>query len=280
MTFSGFTGCGDVSMLLDATVATDGTSTDGALTTHGQCGDSVVPHDFRFVNAASNGSGTAGLGCSPGCGWNLTTQVSRDRQTFTLVDVDPLNPLLNDPRFNGYWPPERPPIFFGRFTPTADEARALFEPADRLPLFEAVYHDAVVAVDRWNLSLTKVVGQEARRYAGSLLYGIPTIWNPDRRDLASTGVWLKAAHDDFQAVHGVSAPVALTDFAWLTDDRDVQQVGYADGRIVTANFGRKAWQGLPPNCIRVTGRAAPARTFCPPATSLNTRRIVRATTID
>jgi len=173
-------------------------------------------------------------------------------------------PLLRDPRFSGYWPPERPPLFFRRFTPTADEARALFEPADRLPLFEAVYHDAVVAVDRWNFSLTKVVGQEAGRYARSLLYGNPTMWNLDRRELSRTGGWLKAAHDDFQAVHGTSAPVALTDFAWLTDDHSVQRVRYADGRTVIANFGSKAWQGLPPNCARLTGTEARARTFCPP----------------
>ncbi|KQV92100.1 glycoside hydrolase [Pelomonas sp. Root1237] len=178
-------------------------------------------------------------------------------------------PLLSDKRFSGYWPPERPPIYFGRFTPTADEARALFEPADRLPLFDAVYHDALVTVDRWELSLTKVVGQEARRYARSLLYGVPTLWNLDRRDLASAAAWLKAAHDDFQAVHGVSAPVALTAFAWLTDDHSVQQVSYADGRAVTANFGSRAWQGLQPNCVRLSGRSVLPRTFCPPATALN-----------
>ncbi|MCE4554294.1 glycoside hydrolase [Pelomonas cellulosilytica] len=178
-------------------------------------------------------------------------------------------PLLSDARFNGYWPPERPPLFFKRFTPTAQEARALFGPGDRLPLFEAVYHDAVVAVDRWEFGLMKVAGQEARRYARALLFGIPTMWNLDRRDLAAHGAWLRAAHDDFQAVHGVSAPVALTAFAWLTPDRQVQQVRYADGRVATANFGDVDWQGLKPNCVRLARGATAARVFCPPAASPN-----------
>ncbi|ESQ86735.1 glycoside hydrolase [Asticcacaulis benevestitus] len=173
-------------------------------------------------------------------------------------------PILNDTRFKGYWPPERPPIYFGHFTPTPEEARGLFGPADRLPLFEAVYHDDVVAVDRWEFGLTRVMGAEKSRYARALLYGIPTMWNLDRRELKTYGAWLKAAHDDFQAVHGVSAPVALTQFEWLSDNRLVQRVQFADGRTVTANFGDSVWKDLQPNCVRVSGSDNRDTIFCPP----------------
>jgi hypothetical protein len=134
-----------------------------------------------------------------------------------------------------------------------------------LPLFEAVFHDSVVAVDRWEFGLMKVTGEERLRFARSLLYGTPTMWNLDRRELARIGPWLKAAEDDFRQAHGVETPVALTGFRWLTDDRLVQQTTYADGRVLTANFSGAPWQGLGPDCVRVAlPDQAPAE-MCPPA---------------
>lgn len=168
-------------------------------------------------------------------------------------------------RFGAYWPADRPSRFFAPFTPTADEARALFGAADRLPLFEAVFHDSVVAADRWEFGLMKVAGETRRRFARSLLYGAPTMWNLDRRELARVGPWLKAAQDDFRQAHGVGAPVALTGFRWLTPDRLVQQATYADGRVLAANFSGAAWRDLGPDCVRVTWPGRSPADLCPPA---------------
>jgi hypothetical protein len=172
-------------------------------------------------------------------------------------------PLLKDKeRFGAWWPSDRPAIFFKSFVPTMDEARLLFGAADRLPLFEAVLHDSVVAADRWEFGMMKVAGQVRSRFARALLYGTPTMWNLDRRELARTGVWLKAAQDDFRRAHGIDAPVALTGFSWLTPDRLVQQVSYADGRVLIANFGAVAWRGLGPDCVRISSRKP--LDLCPP----------------
>jgi hypothetical protein len=174
-------------------------------------------------------------------------------------------PILENPaRFGGWLPGERPPMFFAPFKPTPDEDRALFAPADRLPLFEAVFHDSVVAADRWEFGLMKIVGEERRRFARSLLYGTPTMWNLDRRELARVGTWLKAAQDDFRIAHGWNAPVALTSFRWLTPDRRVQQASYADGRRLVANFGDRPWRRLEPNCVRVIRPRRAAVELCPP----------------
>ena len=168
-------------------------------------------------------------------------------------------------RFGGFWPPDRPGIFFKPFEPTPDEARLLFGAADRLPLFEAAFHDSVVALDRWEFGLMKVPSETRRRFARSLLYGTPTMWSLDRRELTRVGPWLTAAEDDFRRTHGVATPVALTGFRWLTPDRLVQQVTYADGRILTANFGATTWRGLGADCVRVTGPKRRPAIFCPPA---------------
>ncbi len=175
-------------------------------------------------------------------------------------------PLLKDKRFGGWWPPERPGLFFKPFEPTPDEARSLFGASDRLPLFEAAFHDSVVAADRWEFGLVKVVGAERLRFARALLYGTPTMWNLDRKELKRVGPWLKAARDDFRIAHGDGTPVALTGFRWLSDDHLVQQVTYADGRVLTANFGASAWRGLEPDCVRVVRRGK-SIDLCPPADS-------------
>jgi hypothetical protein len=170
----------------------------------------------------------------------------------------------NKTRFGKYWPEDRPAFYFKPIQLTADEVRALFGPTDRLPLFEAVFHDSVVATDRWEFGLMKVAGEERQRFAHSLLYGTPTMWHLDQRELARVGKWLKAAQDDFNIAHGSGTPVALTAFSWLTADHLVQQATYADGRVLTANFSRIAWRGLGSGCVRVTWGAQPIIDICPP----------------
>ncbi len=175
-------------------------------------------------------------------------------------------PIQNDhARFGKWWPNDRPGVFFQPFQPTSDEARLLFGPADRLPLFEAVFHDSVVAADRWEVGLMKVAGMERSRFAHSLLYGTPTMWNLDRRELARVGPWLKAAHDDFHTAHGWGVPVALTGFTWLSDDHLVQETRFADGRTLIANFSATAWHGLAPNCVRLVRSSHHDIDMCPPA---------------
>ncbi len=179
--------------------------------------------------------------------------------------VSPIWQIQRDrTRFGGYWPPERPPLFFKPIALKPDETRALLAPADRLPLFEAVFHDSVVAADRWEFGLMKVAGEERQRFARSLLYGTPTMWNLDQRELKRVGAWLKAAEDDFATAHGVATPVAMTGFVWLTPDHQVQQASYADGRVLVANFIGQPWQGLGPYCVRLTGPKIKSVDLCPP----------------
>ena len=110
----------------------------------------------------------------------------------------------------------------------------------------------------------KVAGLERQRFARALLYGTPTMWNLDQRELARVRPWLKAAQDDFRLAHGWSTPVALTGFEWLTPDRLVQQTTFADGRKIIANLSDAPWRGLGSNCVRVVRPGQAAFDLCPP----------------
>lgn len=91
ITLTGNTGCGLSSMLVNATL-TNGTG-PATIQTHGQCGDSTVTGQTFTINSiTANGSASGGLSCGTGCGWALKIQVSPDRSTMNLADVDPTNP--------------------------------------------------------------------------------------------------------------------------------------------------------------------------------------------
>ena len=88
----GTTGCGFEDLEADVTMNNTGVGT-AALTTHGQCGDSVLAgQTFTILTLATNGKGTASLTCGTGCGWNFDIQVAPDRSKFNLVDVSSKNP--------------------------------------------------------------------------------------------------------------------------------------------------------------------------------------------
>ena len=91
LSVTGNTGCGLSAM--QATFSLNNGTGTATLTTHGQCGDSVLTGQaFTISTISANGSGTANLACGAGCGWNFNIQVSPDRSTFSVVDVSAANP--------------------------------------------------------------------------------------------------------------------------------------------------------------------------------------------
>jgi hypothetical protein len=91
-------GCGPMSGLLNFTFGTNGTTSTATLTTNsgktsaGLCGPSTSTQSFTVQSLKPNGSGTAGLTCGEGCGWQFNIQVAPNVSIFNLVDVDPANP--------------------------------------------------------------------------------------------------------------------------------------------------------------------------------------------
>jgi hypothetical protein len=90
------TGCGPASGLVNFTLDSNGTTNTATLVFHthvaGPCMDSTSTQTFTVQTLNPDGSGTAGLTCGTGCGWQFNIQVDRQRSIFNLVDVDPQNP--------------------------------------------------------------------------------------------------------------------------------------------------------------------------------------------
>jgi hypothetical protein len=166
--------------------------------------------------------------------------------------------------FGRWWPPDRPGVFFKEVEPGPEFVAAKYDAAFRLPLYEAAFHDAVVATDRWDTPMNKFPGLAPRRQLLEMLYGIPSIWAADRTTLAEWRVSLRALVDAFEPLHRHIAMQPLTSFEWLTPDRLVQRTRFGTSLILTANFRTTAVESLGPGCLRVEGLPGKsAATFCP-----------------
>jgi hypothetical protein len=96
MTVIGQTGCGFGTTVYVFALDATGTGYVSATYHTAGCGNGSVTtaaqDQFLIHSLNPDGSGTAGLTCGPGCGWELTIQVSENRQVFNFADVDAANP--------------------------------------------------------------------------------------------------------------------------------------------------------------------------------------------
>lgn len=129
----------------------------------------------------------------------------------------------------------------------------------RLPLWELVFHDCVVAHWYWGDYNNKLPAVWARRDLFNALYGTPPMFmftaDSRRRD-----------RDRFVESYRNAARVAresgyseMLSHEWLTPDHVVQRTRFADGQVVVVNFGNQPYRTLeadlvPPLGVLVHGR--------------------------
>ena len=203
------------------------------------------------------------LGSEGVVGW--ATPVVHFSHGTLSVHNDVLWPLTrNRKKFGGWWPPERPAIFFKPVNVEPDFAKAKYDPTYRLPLFEAAFHESVVVTDRWELSLAKLPQLIQTRALIELLYNVPSIWSLDLRQLKQHANRLTAHHSFFSPIHRGVGGKPLTDFRWLTADRKVQQTQFGNLMSLTANFSDAAFESIPAMCIEAKWLKEDRREiFCP-----------------
>ncbi len=107
----------------------------------------------------------------------------------------------------------------------------------RLPLWELVYHDCVVAQWYWGDYNNKLPELWDRRDLFNALYGTPPMFMFNRRIL-------NANKQRFLQSYRTATPVAratgyseMLTHQWLTRDHSVQRTQFANGVSVTVNFG-------------------------------------------
>ncbi|TJZ56127.1 hypothetical protein FCH28_10360 [Streptomyces piniterrae] len=154
------------------------------------------------------------------------------------------------PTWGGYYPQNAPKAFFKPVRLPAELATAMYDPKYRVPLYETALHSSLVNAERWELSYDKLPAQKTTRALLAMLYNTPLNFVLDGPTLTKNGPELAALQRYFAPLHRASGTERMTSFRWLTGDRTVQRTVFGDGTLtVTANFGNKAHQGLPPGCV-------------------------------
>jgi hypothetical protein len=126
----------------------------------------------------------------------------------------------------------------------------------RLPLWELVYHDCIIAQWYWGDYNNKLPALWDKRDLFNALYGTPpmfmfnrALWNQNKERFARS---YRAA----SPVARATAYCEMTDHRCLTVDRSVQQTRFANGVVVTVNFGTAPYRmadgsALAPTSVKV-----------------------------
>ena len=109
--------------------------------------------------------------------------------------------------------------------------------AYRLPLWELVYHDCVVAQWYWGDYNNKLPKVWRKRDLFNALYGTPPMYLFDLKQWDEKKAQFAASYKVAEPVARATGYAEMTDHRVLTPDRRVQQTAFANGVTVTVNFG-------------------------------------------
>jgi hypothetical protein len=128
----------------------------------------------------------------------------------------------------------------------------------RLPLWELVYHDCVVAQWYWGDYSNKLPAVWDKRDLFNVLYGTPPMFMFERPLWAKSQERFVASYRNTCEVARAVGYSEMIDHRFLTPDRNVQQTAFANDVTVTVNFGPKAYvladgSEIKPMSYQVTG---------------------------
>ncbi len=114
--------------------------------------------------------------------------------------------------------------------------------AYRLPLWELVYHDCVVAHWYWGDYNNKLPSLWDKRDLFNVLYGTPPMFMFTRALWEQNKDRFVRSYTQVCRVARAVGYAEMVDHRILTADRDVQQTRFANGVEVTVNFGDRAYR--------------------------------------
>jgi hypothetical protein len=139
-----------------------------------------------------------------------------------------------------WWPPEEPGLFFKAARVKALYRRTVFNPRDRLPLYQAVFHDAVINSHHWQTDSLKFSDVAGTRALLNLLYNTPPLFNLSRATVAARLPAMRRLDAAFRPLHEALWKEPLVDFRWRDESGLVQETRFGDGSRIVANFQPRA----------------------------------------
>lgn len=147
----------------------------------------------------------------------------------------------SSPYYTGNWfPPEQPGKFFAP-AKTKPKYRTLhFAPGAVVPLYQAVFHGAIITSHHWTYDNLKLSDVAQDRELTQLLHNVAPTYHLSAGSLSERIPIIQRQYGVFRKLHEALALQALTGFAYLSDDKLIQRTTFADGSQVTVNYDEKA----------------------------------------
>ena len=135
----------------------------------------------------------------------------------------------NSPYFLGrYWPADAPEVHVKQVPLKPLYRKPYYDPRFRLPLYQTVFHDSVVATHHWGFASLKFSDQVDTVELLELLYNVPPLYHMNLDEFEKHKNLIKAHYGFFSPLHRELGMLPMTDFAWLTADRMVQRTVFGD----------------------------------------------------
>ena len=156
----------------------------------------------------------------------------------------------------GYWPPEGPAVHIKQVPLKSNYLYLYYDPRFRLPLYQIVFHDSVITTNHWGAGSLKFENAIGTLALLELLYNVPPLYHLNMAEFTKHKSWIKRHYAFFSPVHRHIGGKAMTDFEWLSDNRQVQRTEFGDAVEIFANFGTNAFEY---EGIGIPGRSIVAR---------------------
>lgn len=132
---------------------------------------------------------------------------------------------------------ERPSAMLGTRTATPEYLRYSMNETLRVPLYELVYHDAVITSWRWEDANHHYPELWHKKDLFNILYGSAPLWSIDQDRWE---VWKESFTESYRKISPWLERIygeELVEHRFLTEDRQVQESRFSSGIRVLVNFG-------------------------------------------
>ena len=137
----------------------------------------------------------------------------------------------------GYWPPEAPAIHIKQVPLKSNYLHLYYDPRFRLPLYQIVFHDSVVTTHHWLSGSLKFENAIETLALLELLYNVPPLYHLNMAEFTKHKAWIERHYTFFSPLHRHIGGKPMTDFEWLSDNKQVQRTEFGDAVELFANFG-------------------------------------------
>lgn len=177
--------------------------------------------------------------------------------------VGHLSPSLKDASSRHYigrfYPPDIPDQSFKAITIPPSLKMPYFDPAVRIPLYQAALGDELIATHHWSFDSLKLKDVGQCRELLEILYMVPPMYHLNRESWPQRRSRMLRHLAFWGPLHRKLATAPLTRFTWLSADRLVQRTTFQHqtGEVtITVNFGDTTHAGYPPHSATVSGSIA------------------------